>query len=222
MTLRVLGVCGSPVQDGNTQVLLERALKKAESLGGVRTDCITLAGKKVEGCKHCNWCLTKQTPERFCFCEDDMSSLYGSLAGADAIIFATPVYIGRLSGYLATFMDRLRALIYGNVHKGTLTNKVAGAIAVGWYRHAGLETALQSIVSGILTLGMIPVSTPHCPWGAPAVSSKGGTGSFDKTKRHGALEDQWGIQAVEALAERAVCLARRISGKGVESPSGRE
>jgi multimeric flavodoxin WrbA len=139
-----------------------------------------------------------------------MDEIYPLVADADALALATPVYIGRLSGYLASLMDRLRAFVYGKVHRGRLADKVVGALAVGWYRHAGLETALQSIVAGILTLGMIPVATPHCPWGAAGLSSKGGTGEFQKSVRLGVLEDSWGVEAAQALGKRMVYLARKM------------
>lgn len=211
MTLRVLGICGSPVAGGNTQVLLEAALQAAASQPQVETQMVSLAGKRIEGCRHCNWCLVKQTEEEYCAQKDEMAPLYPLVLQADALVLGTPVYIGRLSGYLATFMDRLRAFVYGKVHQGALLDKVGGALAVGWYRHAGLETALQSVVAGFLTLGMVPAASPHCPWGAPAVASQGGTGGFDKARRHGVLDDPWGLEAAEALGKRVVDLARRMT-----------
>ncbi len=211
MSINILGVCASPVEGGNTEVFLRRALDAAQAEAGVKTTLVALAKKRIEGCKHCNWCMSKQTPEDFCAQEDYMAEIYPLVLRAEVLLLATPVYIGRLSGYLANFMDRLRAFIYGKVYKGPLVNKVGGALAVGWYRHAGIETALQSVVAGFLTLGMIPVNTPHCPWGAPAVASRGGTGTFDKKLRHGVLEDAWGLEAAEALARRAVHLARKLN-----------
>ncbi|MGQ9859445.1 MAG: flavodoxin family protein [Thermodesulfobacteriota bacterium] len=210
MDINVLGICASPVQGGNTQILLETALKAAASQPGVQTQMVPLAGKEIQGCRHCNWCMLKQTQEEHCVQKDDMAALYPLVLGADALLLATPVYIGRLSGYLATFMDRLRALIYGKVYRAALVDKVGGALAVGWYRHAGLETTLQSVVAGFLTLGMVPSSTPHCPWGAPALASQTGTGAFDKARRHGVLDDRWGLEAAEALAKRSVHLALRM------------
>lgn len=212
MSITVLGICSSPLEGGNTEVFLRRALERAQAEPEVKTRLVSLAGKTVESCKHCNWCMSKQTPQEFCIQKDDMAQLYPLVLNADVLLLATPVYIGRLSGYLACFMDRMRAFIYGKVYKGPLVNKVGGALAVGWYRHAGLETTLQSVVAGFLTLGMIPVSTPHCPWGAPAVASQGGTGKYDRKIRHGVLEDSWGLEAAEALATRAVELASRIRG----------
>jgi multimeric flavodoxin WrbA len=210
MKIKVLGICASPVRGGNTQAFLEKCLEAAGGEPQVEVQMVTLAEKKIGSCKHCNWCLSKQTQDLFCIQRDDMDEIYPLVADADALALATPVYIGRLSGYLASLMDRLRAFVYGKVHRGRLADKVAGALAVGWYRHAGLETALQSIVAGIFTLGMIPVATPHCPWGAAGLSSKGGTGEFQKSVRLGVLEDSWGVEAAQALGKRMVYLARKM------------
>jgi multimeric flavodoxin WrbA len=214
MTIKMLGVCGSPVSGGNTEVFLAKALEAAASNPDVTTNLIALADKDVSDCRHCNWCLTKQVEGRFCVQEDQMSSLYPDVLEADAIVFASPVYIGRLSGYLAAFMDRLRVFIHGNLYRGRLVDRVGGAMAVSWYRHVGLETTLQSIVVGILGYQMVPVGTMACPWGAPAVASQGGTGRFDKNRRHGVLDDQYGLKAADDLAARMVVLARKLKPAG--------
>lgn len=75
---------------------------------------------------------------------------------ADVLVFASPVYLMRFSGCLARFMDRLLTLLHGRVYRRTLTDKVGVALAVGWFRNTGVETALLPIISGMLPLGMIP------------------------------------------------------------------
>jgi len=67
MEINILGVCGSPIKGGNAEAFLNEALKAAGKIDGVRTEIITLAGKNIEGCKHCNWCLVKQEKGKFCF-----------------------------------------------------------------------------------------------------------------------------------------------------------
>lgn len=211
MTIRLVGVCGSPIAGGNTEILLERALDIARSLDDVEAEMVTLAGKEIGDCRHCNWCTRKQEEGRFCVQGDDMDPIYPKVLETDALILASPVYIGRLSGHLAAFMDRLRAFIHGNMYRGRLTDKVGGAMAVGWFRHGGLETALQSILVGFMTYQMIPVGSTDCPWGAPAVASQGGTGRFDKQNRHGVLQDEYGLLAAETLAKRMVSIARKLT-----------
>jgi len=97
MPITVLGICGSPVKGGNTEAFLNEALKAAAALPGVTTRLIRLADKNIGDCTHCNWCVTRQTADRYCQVKDDMSTIYPELINADVIMMATPVYFARLS-----------------------------------------------------------------------------------------------------------------------------
>lgn len=213
MEIKVLGVCGSPIKGGNTEAFLREALKTAQEFGGVKTELLTLAGRKIENCRHCNWCLAKQAEGEFCAIKDDMTEIFPKVLDADALLIATPVYTTRLSAYLATFLDRFRIFGHGNFYKGKLANKVGGALAVGWYRNLGIETALLSIVSPLLTFGMLPV---NCPWGSPygaaGLSSEQGTGRFDPKDKLGVLKDDFGLSRAQMLVERLVEVSRIVKG----------
>jgi multimeric flavodoxin WrbA len=210
MPIHILGISGSPVEGGNTEAFLSKALDVARGEPDVSAEMISLAGKDISDCQHCNWCLRKQEDGKYCVQQDDMKAIYPRILEADCPILATPVYIGRLSGYLAALLDRLRVFVHGNIYRGRLMDKIAGAMAVGWYRHAGLESTLQSIVIGILAFNMIPVGSSGCPWGAPAVATQGGSGRFDKERRHGVLDDEYGMMAAESLVKRMISLGRKF------------
>jgi len=75
-----------------------------------------------------------------------MEDIYPLVLEADALLLASPVYVARLSGYMASFLDRLRVFAHGNHYKGRLTDKVGGALGVGWFRHGGLETTLLILI----------------------------------------------------------------------------
>ena len=217
MEIKVLGICGSPVRGGNTEVFLREALKESGGVADVETEFVSLAGKEIKDCRHCNWCIKKQEIGKFCAQQDDMTDIYPKVLQADAILLASPAYIGRMSGYMACFTDRLRAFTFGNVYRGKLENKVGGALAVGWLRHGGLETTLLTLVYVFMGFGMIPVSPPHglgAPYGAVGLSSKDGTGSFDPKDRLGVLQDEPGLKGARALGKRVA----EISGifKAVE------
>ena len=211
--IQILGISGSPITDGNTETFLKRALEFAESLGEVTTHMVSLAEKKVNDCTHCNWCVSKQEEGKLCVQNDGMVEILPLLLEADALLLATPVYIGRLSGYMATFLDRLRAFLHGNYYRGRLEDKVGGALSVAWARHGGLETALLSILYGFMVFNMIPVGSQlGCAFGAPALSSRGGEGKFDKNQRLGILEDAYGLKNMESLIRRLVKVTKKIKG----------
>lgn len=216
MGIKVLGISGSPIEEGNTEAILKEALKYAEELGDVETDIVVLGGKKgleLRDCNQCNWCLSKQEVGKFCRYQDEdaMGEIYPKILEADAVILASPVYIGRISGYMANMLDRLRVVVHGNIYKESLKNKVVGSIAVSWFRNSGLETTLQTLVMSALTFKMIPVgSGAGSQLGAVVVATKDGTGRFDPEDRLGVLNDEFGLNTVRGTVNNAVELARLI------------
>lgn len=212
MEIKILGICGSPIEGGNTEVFLREALKAAQEMGGVSAEVISLAGKKIEDCRHCNWCITKQVEGRACAINDDMQEIYPKLLEADALLIATPTYFTRLSGYTATFIDRFRCILMGRHYRGSLTDKVVGALTVLWWRNFGAETALLSIISAFMAANMVVVGSGEgvCQFGAVGLTSEHGTGKFDPTDKLGVLKDERGIKSAHAQARRIVEVARIV------------
>lgn len=207
MEIKIIGICGSPIKGGNTEVFLKEALNAAKNAGNVQTELISLAGKEIKDCRHCNWCLTKQEEGKFCVQKDDMVEIYPKILQADGLLLASPVYSGRLSGYLACFLDRLRCFVFGNFYRAELHNKVGGALSVAWLRNAGIETTLISILSALMGMEMIPVGPHHglgAITGAGGLSSDYGTGKFDPKDRLGILKDEYGLKGARSLGQRVV------------------
>jgi multimeric flavodoxin WrbA len=139
-----------------------------------------------------------------------MGSIYPKLLEADGILLASPVHFGRLSGLMADMMDRTRAFVHGKIYKLPLKNKVGGAMAVAFFRGAGLETTLSSIDIFFLTHQMILANSRLYQLGAGAYSSREGKGRFEKDIRHMALEDEIGVLSARMLVDRVIELARII------------
>ena len=208
--VRILGVCGSPVRGGNVETLLERVLRSRDGEPGVSYEMITLAGGGVGDCIHCNWCLLKQEGDRRCSVDDGMTRLYPQAEAADVLLFATPVYFGRLSGHLTAFIDRLRPYVHGNVSAGMLRNKVGGSIAVAWFRMAGLEMALLSMNQFFYAVNMVIASPDLGLQGGSAFSSLEGTGRRQGDDKLLVLQDELGLASAVSTVSRAVELARII------------
>jgi multimeric flavodoxin WrbA len=203
--IRILGIAGSPVKEGNTEALLKEAFKIASSDPGIQTEVLHLSGLKIDGCTHCNWCIKNQTPEKFCALADGMDEIYPALVRADAVILASPVHIGRISGLMADMIDRMRVFVYGNAHRGRLTDKVGAALVVGFLRHGGLEMTLSILNSTFAIFGMIPAGR-----GGMALTSLEGKGKVTKGIRHMALEDGLGVLTAKGAVQRAAELAKII------------
>jgi multimeric flavodoxin WrbA len=208
--IKIIGISGSQVKDGNVSALLEASLFQTKKLKDVSSEVINLAGKKIGPCRHCNWCISKQTMERPCFQEDDMGPIYKKLLETDGILVASPVHFGRLSGLTADWMDRTRAFVHGKFYKLPLKNKIGGAMAVAFFRGAGLETTLSSMDLFFLTHQMILANSRLYQLGAGAYSSREGKGRFEKDIRHMTLEDEIGVLSARMLVERVIELARII------------
>jgi multimeric flavodoxin WrbA len=206
--IEILGICGSPVKNGNAQALLEKALQSQQEEPYVSCDIITLAELDVGDCIHCNFCLRKQKGNKRCSIEDDMASVYPRLEKADILILATPVYIGRLSGHLASFIDRMRIYVHGNVTMGRMRNKVGGSIAVAWFRFAGIEMTLLTMNQLFYALNMVIASPDLGLQGGSAFSSLGGTGRREGDDKRLVLRDEMGVASAVSTVSRAVELAR--------------
>ena len=160
----------------------------------------------IKNCTHCNYCLSKQKDKKYCSLDDDTQAIYEKVEQADVIVLASPVYFMRTSGMMATFIDRLRVFIFGNVAGGKLRNKIGISAAVSWLRHGGTETTHLSHILAFITLDMIPATVHSCisPMGASSVSSRHGEGEFDPSIHIGVREDQAGIDSARALVDRAL------------------
>lgn len=139
-----------------------------------------------------------------------MEPIYPKLLEADGILVASPAHFGRLSGLTADWMDRTRAFVHGKIYKMPLKNKIGGAMAVSFFRGAGLETTLSSIDIFFLTHQMIVANSRLYQLGAGAFSSREGRGRFEKDIRHMTLEDEVGVLSAGMLVERVIELARIV------------
>ena len=103
--MKVLGIMGSPRIKGNTDLLLEEALKGAKSQQ-VEIEKIVVDKLKITPCREYYGCLKDGN----CVIRDDMNSIYPKLLEADGIIVASPMFFYGLSAQLKALIDRCQAL----------------------------------------------------------------------------------------------------------------
>ena len=211
MTYKILGISGSPVKKGNVEKYLQ-IMMESISDKNVSTEIVNLSQTDIKECLHCNFCLSKQKPGKYCSINDDAQMVFEKVEQADIIILASPVYFMRTSAKMAAFIDRLRVFIFGNLVKEKLKNKIGVSGAVSWVRNGGLETTHLTHLLAFMTLEMIPVSSHKgiSPLGASAVASKDGAGTFDPSIRLGIEEDKPGLDSARLIMERAIELVKLI------------
>jgi multimeric flavodoxin WrbA len=103
--LKVLGIMGSPRHGGNTDRLLDEALKGAQSRGA-EVEKINADRLKIAPCREIYACLKDGN----CAIKDDMTDIYPKLLGSDVIIVATPIFFYTVSAQLMLLISRCQAL----------------------------------------------------------------------------------------------------------------
>lgn len=103
--LKVLGIMGSPRIKGNTDLLLEEALKGAQSQGA-NVEKIIVYKLKITPCKEYLGCFKDGN----CVIRDDMDAIYPKLLEADVVIMASPVFFYGVTSQAKALIDRCQAL----------------------------------------------------------------------------------------------------------------
>jgi multimeric flavodoxin WrbA len=99
--VKVIGLLGSPRRNGNTEVLLDRALDGAAE-AGAETEKISLCGLNISGCIECNDCMETG----YCTIGDEMDDIYQALERADRLILASPMFFMGVSSQAKAVIDR--------------------------------------------------------------------------------------------------------------------
>jgi multimeric flavodoxin WrbA len=207
--MKVLGIHSSPIKNGNTAFLLDYALVEAAKAEAVETEAVALSGLSIADCRHCNWCMTKQTQERLCSIEDDASPILQKIRDCDVLILASPVYFSRLSGTMACLIDRTRCFTFGKNGHLALKGKVGVALAVGWCRNLGMETTLASLHGAFLVHEML---APSCHaagalYGVGVVSGQRDENFAYKREKLGVKDDREGLRSTKLLVREALSKA---------------
>jgi multimeric flavodoxin WrbA len=102
---KVLAICASPRAGGNTDVLIDEAIRGAAD-AGAEVEKIRLQKMNIRFCSHCAKCYEPGYTD-FCSLKDDLSGgIYQKIVDADTIIIGFPIYEGRECSQLTTFFDR--------------------------------------------------------------------------------------------------------------------
>jgi multimeric flavodoxin WrbA len=103
--MKVLGIMGSPRRQGNTEILLDKALEGAKE-AGAEVEKVLASKLKISPCLEIYACFKDGN----CAIKDDMQSLYKKLLEADHIIFASPIFFYGITSQAKAVIDRCQAL----------------------------------------------------------------------------------------------------------------
>jgi len=121
MTVKILGLSGSPHRHGNTETLLDAFLEGAGSSGG-QVEKVILKDLDYNPCRGCNACHKTGV----CIVNDDAIDLFGRIGAADCLAVASPIYSMGITAELKGLIDRaqfiwarkfiLKNLYFSNEH----------------------------------------------------------------------------------------------------------
>jgi multimeric flavodoxin WrbA len=105
--MKVIAINGSPRKYWNTHLLLEQTLEGARSVQA-DTTLYHLYDMKFQGCISCFECKRKDNPNQGkCSFRDPLSPILEDIAGCDALIIGSPIYIGEVTASTRAFLERL-------------------------------------------------------------------------------------------------------------------
>ena len=103
--MKVLGIMGSPRIKGNTDLLLDEALKGAQSQHA-EVEKIIVDKLKITPCREYYACLN----DGKCVIKDDMDDIYQKILDTDVIIAASPIFFYTVSAQIMLLISRCQAL----------------------------------------------------------------------------------------------------------------
>ncbi len=189
--MKIIGISGSPVENGNNEQAIDFALARAKDKG-FEVETIALSKAKIGYCTACDYCKNEKGE---CSIDDDMNQIMPKLAEADAIIISAPVYFGSVCAQVKAVFDRSRPLRRAGFR---LKDKIGAAIAIGASRNGGQEYALQAIQAWMHLHGMIVV---------------GDNNHFGGTVMAPFEKDEFGRETVEATIDKVCEVLQKINSK---------
>ncbi len=105
MSKKVL-IISTSLRGGSNSDILAKECERGAADAGLDVEYISLKGKKIDYCIGCLSCQERGA----CVLKDDVPEIMEKVKGAEAIVFATPIYYYEMCGQMKTLLDRLNPL----------------------------------------------------------------------------------------------------------------
>lgn len=189
--MHVVGICGTPRANGNSDILLQHALRPFAERGW-EVSHLRVRDLDVHPCLGCERCRESGV----CAIADDMQAVYELWRRCDAFVVASPVYWRNMTAQLIAVLHRH----YAVRAERPLAGKPGGAIAVGRGTGGGQAIVVMSIYNWMLSAGMICV--PGELNGVTAVASEPGD----------VLGQEKRLRQARILGENVLAVATKLRG----------
>lgn len=102
--MKIVAINGSPRKEGNTAALLKAVVAEHKDIDLVYFDLVDMKIKDCIACMHCK-------KHDSCSIKDDMTKIYAAMRECDAVVLASPIYMGAETGNMKSMVDRMYALL---------------------------------------------------------------------------------------------------------------
>ena len=103
--MKVLGILGSPRREGNTEILLDEALRGASEHGGL-CEKVVLRDLKITPCLE----IYKCAEDGVCAIQDEMQGLFPKIIQAERLLLASPIFFYSVPALAKAMIDRCQSL----------------------------------------------------------------------------------------------------------------
>jgi len=189
---KVLAINGSPRINGNTTSLINIVFEELNRFN-IQTEMVQIGYRDFSGCKACYSC--REIKNNACiYYHDEFNEVFAQCMEADAIILASPVYVGGMTSQLKAFIDR--ACLVNRANDQPLKRKI-GASIVAVRRNGALETF--NAINNFFTISQIMIVSSSY-WNQGVGRNPGEV-----------MDDPEGIQTMKTLAENMAWLLEKVS-----------
>ena len=159
---KALGLVGSPRRGGNTETLVDEALRGALE-AGASTDKVVLSELDIHPCTACGACHRTGS----CVFDDDMGSVLEKMRQSSVWVLGTPVYWWGPTAQTKTFIDRW----YG-VDKALFRGRRIILVVPSGGGPSYSDTTVEMLESIVPYLGMRRLGTIRAPGTSTPASVK--------------------------------------------------
>jgi len=195
MSITALAISGSPRENGNTSILLQRCLERMRTKG-VAGEYLSLAGKTIRGCSACGACSESRDATCPGITDDDYQFYFEKMVRADIIVVGSPVHFGSATPELMALLDRAGYVSRAN---GQLfSRKLGGPIAVA--RRAGHNFTYAQLLMWYMINDMVVPGSSY--WNVALAREVGAVN-----------DDAEALATIDRFADNLVWLAETTVGK---------
>ncbi len=190
--MKVTAFNGSPHPDGNTALLLKKALEPIAA-AGIQTELVQVGGTSIRGCRACMICAARK--DHHCSQSDDqLNAFLDKMIESDGILLGSPSYFCSLTAEMKALIDR--AGFVAAVNNRMFARKVAAGIAS--HRRAGGTHVVEAFNRMFLMNRMIVPGSTYWNFGVGRQPGE-------------VLNDKEALANVQDLGETFVWLLQKIA-----------